>query len=102
MTLEEQLEALVISDTYNDDLTNATTEPDLAFGGSREKLILQVLNAYESLAKYTVAKEREDLGMLEMWNASQTAQALGQLQQTQDQVITNPETILDTFLNRNK
>jgi hypothetical protein len=102
MTLEEQLEALVISDTYNDDLTNATTEPDLAFGGSREKLILQVLNAYESLAKYTVAKEREDLGMLEMWNASQTAQALGQLQQTQDQVITNPETILDTFFDRNK
>ena len=101
-TLEEALEALVISDTYNDDLTNATTEPDLAFGGSREKLILQVLNAYEAAAKYTVAKEREDLGMLEMWNASQTAQALGQLQQTQDQVITNPETLLDNFLNRNK
>ena len=102
MTLEEQLEKLVVSDAYNDELTNATTEPDLAFGGSREKLILQILNAYESQAKYTVAKEREDLGMLEMWNASKTANALGQLQQTQDQVETKPENLLDTFLNRNK
>jgi hypothetical protein len=40
--------------------------------------------------------------MLEMWNASKTAQALGQLQQTQDQVETKPENLLDTFLNRNK
>ena len=101
-TLEEQLEALVLSDEYQDIATPSIMTPDLRMRGSKEALILKVLNAYEDAAKYTVAKEREDLGMLEMWTAAQQARALSQSQQTMDQVVTKPETLLDTFLNRNK
>ena len=101
-TLEETLEALILSDEYQEIATPSIMTPDLRLRGSKEALILQVLNAYEDAAKYTVAKEREDLGMLEMWTAAQQARALAQSQQTMDQVITKPETLLDTFLNRNK
>jgi len=102
MTLEEQLEALILSDEYQEIATPSIMTPDLRLRGSKEALILQVLNAYEDAAKLTVAQEREDLGMLEMWTAAQQARALSQSQQTMDQVITKPETLLDTFLNRNK
>ena len=101
-TLEETLEATVLSDEYQDIATISIMTPDLRMRGSKEAILLKVLNAYEDAAKYTVAKEREDLGMLEMWTAAQQARALSQSQQTMDQVITKPETLLDTFLNRNK
>ncbi len=101
-TLEETLEALVLSDEYQKFATPSIMTPDLRTRGSKEGILLKVLNAYEDAAKYTVAKEREDLGMLEMWTAAQKARALAQSQQTMDQVITKPETLLDTFLNRNK
>ena len=101
-TLEETLEATVLSDEYQDIATISIMTPDLRMRGSKEAILLKVLNAYEDAAKYTVAKEREDLGMLEMWTAAQQARALSQSQQTMDQVETKPENLLDTFLNRNK
>tara|TARA_B110000483_G_scaffold92040_1_gene113535 strand:- start:279 stop:1022 length:744 start_codon:yes stop_codon:yes gene_type:complete len=101
-TLEETLEATVLSDEYQDIATPSIMTPDLRMRGSKEAILLKVLNAYEDAAKYTVAKEREDLGMLEMWTAAQQARALSQSQQTMDQVETKPENLLDTFLNRNK
>ena len=97
LTLEESLEKLILSDEYQESATESTMTPDLRLRGSKESLIINVLNAYEDLAKYTVAQEREDKGLFFMWNKAQEAKLKALSKETKDEVETDPDELLQQF-----